>query len=66
MKNLKVMVTSKNLSLILKNLNPKKFGPQKTWILRNGINTGLEKMSAFRELNKENVQCDLYFKNFSG
>ena len=55
------MVTSKNLSLFLK-----KFGPQKPWILRNGINTGLEKMSAFRELNKENVQCDLYFKNFSG
>ena len=27
------------------------------------INMGLKNMSAFREFNKENVQCDLQFKS---
>ena len=37
----------------------------KTWTLKNmdpekcWINIGLKSMSAFREFNKENVQCDL-------
>ena len=38
---------------MLKNLDPEK----------HGINMGLKNMSAFREFNKENAQCDLPFKN---
>ena len=38
---------------MLKNLDPEK----------HGINMGLKNMSAFREFNKENVQCDLQFKS---
>ena len=30
---------------------------------RHGINRGLKNMSAFREFNKENAQCDLQFKS---
>ena len=31
---------------------------------KDRINMGLKNMSAFREFNKENVQCDLHFKSF--
>ena len=30
---------------------------------KHGINMGLKNMSAFREFNKENVQCDLQIKS---
>ena len=46
--------TSKTKTRTLKNMDPEK----------DRINMGLKNMSAFREFNKENVQCDLHFKSF--
>ena len=45
--------TSKTLTWTLKEMPPEK----------HGINMGLKNMSAFREFNKENIQCDLQFKS---
>ena len=47
------MATSKTWTRTQKNMDPEK----------HGINMGLKNISAFREFNKANVQCDLLFKS---
>ena len=52
--------TSKTLTWTLKYPDPEKPGPwNKIRPEKHGINMGLKNRSAFREFNKENVQCDL-------
>ena len=54
----------------MKNLDPVKCEPRKTWTLRNldpekhGINVGLKNMSDLQELfYKDHAECDFLFKS---